>query len=288
MQKPIIIKSPRIIKKNILNLKSQKKKIGFVPTMGALHSGHLSLIRRARKENDIVVVSIFVNPTQFGPNEDYEQYPRPFKEDVKKCSECNVDFIFYPAVKDMYPEDFLTYVEVTKLSNILCGASRPGHFKGVTTVVLKLFNIVQPDIAYFGLKDYQQYIIIKKMVKDLNIDIKIKGLPIIRDRDGLALSSRNQYLSSDERKDALLLYRALIEAKKMILSGERNTSKVKKMIYNILLSGKYIKKKNIDYVAVIHPESLEELNIIDRRCVIALAVWVGKARLIDNMEVRVK
>jgi len=288
MKKPIIIRSPRIITNTISNLKSRKKKIGFVPTMGALHKGHLSLIEKARKENDIVVVSIFVNPTQFGPNEDYERYPRPFKEDVKKCSECKVDFIFYPSVKDMYPEGFLTYVEVTRLSNILCGAFRPGHFRGVTTVVLKLFNIIQPDIAYFGLKDYQQYIIIKKMAKDLNMDIKIKGLPIIRDKDGLALSSRNQYLSADERKDALLLYKSLMEAKKMILSGEVNSSKIKKRIYKILLSGKYIRKKNIDYVAIIHPESLEKLDIIDKQCVIALAVRIGKARLIDNMWVKVR
>jgi len=288
MNKPIIIKAPKLLNREILKLKQKRKKIGFVPTMGALHNGHLSLIKQARKENDIVVVSIFVNPTQFGPNEDYDRYPRPFNEDVAKCRQCQVDFIFSPSIKNIYPQGYLTYVEVEKLSNLLCGAFRRGHFRGVTTVVLKLFNIVQPDIAYFGLKDYQQYVIIKKMVSDLNLNIKIKGMPIVRDKDGLALSSRNQYLTSEERKDALLLYKSLLNAKKLILNGERNPKKVKKFIYKTLLSGKFIKRKNIDYISIVNPDTLEELPIIEKKCVIALAVWVGKARLIDNISVNIK
>lgn len=288
MDKLKIISSPKVINLKLKKLKEEGKRIGFVPTMGALHKGHISLIKKARAENDIVVVSIFVNPTQFGPNEDYLRYPRPFKEDVKICKENGVDYIFNPEVKDMYPDNYLTFVKVEKISDILCGAFRKGHFRGVATVVLKLFNIIQPDIAYFGLKDYQQFIIIKKMVKDLNLNIKLKGMPTVRDYDGLALSSRNQYLSPEERKDATLLYKSLVYGRDLIMKGERSSKKIKKEIYKILLSGKFIKRKNIDYVSIVEPETLEEIKVIKDKCVILLAVWVGKARLIDNMEVRVK
>jgi len=281
------IKSIKILKDELKKLKLKGKSIGFVPTMGALHNGHLALIKEARKENDIVVVSIFVNPTQFGPNEDYLRYPRPFKEDVKKCKEAEVDYIFAPDVETMYPDDYLTFVKVEKLSDILCGAFRKNHFRGVATVVLKLFNIVKPDIAYFGLKDYQQFIIIKKMIEDLNLDIKIKGVPTVRDLDGVALSSRNTYLSKEEREEATLLYKSLLGAKDLILNGERNIKKIKKFIYKKLTSGKIIKKKNIDYISIVHPEKLEELKYIEKEAVIALAVWVGKARLIDNIKIKI-
>jgi pantoate--beta-alanine ligase len=282
-----VIKSIKILKDELKKLKLKGKSIGFVPTMGALHNGHLALIKEARKENDIVVVSIFVNPTQFGPNEDYLRYPRPFKEDVKKCKEAEVDYIFAPDVETMYPDDYLTFVKVEKLSDILCGAFRKNHFRGVATVVLKLFNIVKPDIAYFGLKDYQQFIIIKKMIEDLNLDIKIKGIPTVRDLDGVALSSRNTYLSKEEREEATLLYKSLLGAKDLILNGERNSKKIKKFIYKKLTSGKIIKKKNIDYISIVHPEKLEELKYIEKEAVIALAVWVGKARLIDNIKIKI-
>jgi len=281
------IKSIKILKDELKKLKLKGKSIGFVPTMGALHNGHLALIKEARKENDIVVVSIFVNPTQFGPNEDYLRYPRPFKEDVKKCKEAEVDYIFAPDVETMYPDDYLTFVKVEKLSDILCGAFRKNHFRGVATVVLKLFNIVKPDIAYFGLKDYQQFIIIKKMIEDLNLDIKIKGIPTVRDLDGVALSSRNTYLSKEEREEATLLYKSLLGAKDLILNGERNSKKIKKFIYKKLTSGKIIKKKNIDYISIVHPEKLEELKYIEKEAVIALAVLVGKARLIDNIKIKI-
>ncbi len=288
MKEPKVIKNPVRMKKELEKWRKKGGKIGFVPTMGALHNGHLSLIKKAREENDIVVVSIFVNPTQFGPNEDYEKYPRPFKDDFSMCKEEKVDYIFNPDVKDIYPEGYLTYVEVQDLSDILCGQYRPGHFRGVATIVLKLFNIIQPTIAYFGLKDYQQYVIINKMVKDLNLDVKIKGLPIVREKDGLALSSRNQYLSEEERRDALLLYKSLVQAKELIESGEYNTRKVIKHMYRILLSGQLIKKKNIDYIEIVDKNSLKSLSYIEKECIILLAVWIGKARLIDNMEVKVK
>jgi len=288
MKAPKVVNNPTQMRNELENWRKKGKKIGFVPTMGALHNGHISLIKKARKDNDIVVVSIFVNPTQFGPDEDYEKYPRPFKNDFNKCKEHKVDYIFHPTVRSMYPKDYLTYVEVKELSGLLCGKYRPIHFKGVTTIVLKLFNIVQPTTAYFGLKDYQQYIIIKKMVQDLNLDIKIQGMPIVREKDGLALSSRNQYLSGEDRKKALRLYKALVTAKKLIIDGERNTKIVKKIIYRILVIKKGIKRRNIDYIDIVNPDNLKSLDYIEKRCLIALAVWIGKARLIDNMEVKVK
>ncbi len=278
-----IIKIPDKIYRKIKLLKLKNKKIGFIPTMGALHKGHLSLIRQARKENDIVIVSIFINPTQFAQEEDYKSYPRVKKQDTEKCKKEKVDFIFYPDEKMIYPDGYLTYVEVSGLSDLLCGRFRGNHFKGVTTIVLKLLNIVDPDIAYFGLKDYQQYIIIKKMVHDLNFNIKIKGMPLIRQPDGMAMSSRNKYLNNEERSDALLLSQSLFHAKKLIKNGEKNIKKLKKDIYRILLSGRFIKKRNIDYISFIHPDTLEDLKDMDKHCVIALAVRIGRSRLIDNI-----
>ncbi len=261
-------------------LKKRGKTIGLVPTMGALHEGHLSLMRRARKENDVVVSSIFVNPIQFGPHEDYKKYPRDFKKDERLAKGAGVHAIFYPDVKEVYPEGHSTFVEVEGMSNILCGLSRPGHFKGVTTVVAKLFNIVQPDIAYFGQKDAQQTFIIKKMVMDLNMGLKIKVMPIVREKDGLAMSSRNVYLSQGERQDAAVLFSSLQMAADMIKSGEIISTRIISAIRDMI--GKK-KTTRIDYVSIVDPSNLKEVKRISRGVMIVLAVWVGKTRLIDNI-----
>lgn len=279
-----IIKSPIIMQQKIRELKKDKK-IGFVPTMGALHDGHLTLVRKSKEENNITVVSIFVNPKQFGPNEDFASYPRTFESDKEKLEKEGVDFLFYPDVNDMYPEDYSTSVEVTSdITKKLCGRKRPGHFKGVTTVVAKLFNIVLPDNAYFGLKDYQQYVIIKRMVKDLNFSINIVGVPIVRESDGLAMSSRNKYLSPDERKDAVLIYTSLLEAKKLIENGIKSAYIIKKEIENILVRSRFSK---IDYVEIVDPETLKSVDNISKTVLIAIACYFGKARLIDNMLIEV-
>jgi len=278
-----IIRSIKKMQQIAVNLKLKKKKIGLVPTMGALHEAHMTLIRAAKKENDIVIVSIFVNPAQFGPNEDYKTYPRTLNQDAEKCKKEKVDYIFHPDADKMYVKTHQTYVEVEKLSSILEGKFRPTHFKGVTTIVLKLLNITMPDRAYFGLKDYQQYVIIKKMLENLNICGIIKGMPLVREKDGLAMSSRNRYLSAEERKDALLISKALFFAKNLIKKGRKDSKTIIKEIYNILLKGKLIKTKNIDYVSIIHPDTLQEMKLIKGKCVIVLAIRIGKARLIDNI-----
>ncbi len=257
--------------------------ISFVPTMGALHEGHISLIRKAKEKGEFLIVSIFVNPTQFSPGEDYRTYPRNIKKDAQKCRKEKVDFIFYPGAKKIYPENHLAYVEVAKLSKILEGKFRPTHFKGVTTIVLKLFNIIMPDKAYFGLKDYQQYIIIKKMVENLNLCVILLGMPLVRKKDGLAMSSRNKYLNKKEREDALLLSKALFHAKDLIKKGEKRSKIIIKEIYKILVTGAFIKKKDIDYVSIIHPDTLDEMSYLNNHCVIALAVRIGRTRLIDNI-----
>jgi pantoate--beta-alanine ligase len=277
-----IIKKPIILAKTIEKFKLKGKTIGFVPTMGALHEGHLSLIRAARKENKIVVVSIFVNPAQFGPKEDLKKYPRPIKNDFKLCKEEKVDYIFFPGAKGMYPENFSTYVNVGGLSETLCGKHRSGHFQGVATVVLKLFNIIQPDVAYFGQKDAQQEIIIKRMAEDLNIPVKIKVMPTIRANDGLALSSRNVYLSKNERQDALVLFKALNLARLLIKGGARDSSRIISRMKQIINQKKSAK---INYIAVVDTASLKPLKIVSGECLIALAVCIGKTRLIDNIVV---
>jgi len=269
-----------------LKLKARGKSIGLVPTMGALHEGHLSLVARARKANDIVVVSLFVNPTQFGPNEDYLRYPRPFNKDKELCKKAGVNYLFAPSVNEMYPEGYLTYVQVEKMSALLCGAFRPGHFRGVTTVVAKLFNIVQPDNAYFGRKDYQQLKIIERMASDLNLPVTIVGCPIVREESGLARSSRNQYLSEQERESASRIYRSLqagkeLTEKKNIHSSRRILQKVTSMINEI-------PGAKIDYVCVCDADTLEPVPAVKHPVVIAVAVWVGKTRLIDNMLAGVK
>ncbi len=262
-----------------LNLLKTGKEVGFVPTMGYLHEGHLSLIRRARSENDVVVVSIFVNPTQFGPNEDFDRYPRDLRRDEELCKREGVDFIFYPSVEEMYPEGFSTFVEVEKLTENLCGKSRPGHFRGVATVVTKLLNIVHPTRAYFGEKDFQQLQVIKRLVRDLNIPVEIVGCPIVREEDGLAMSSRNVYLNKEERKSALSLYQGLRLAKELFERGERNPSVIRKKVKEFILSHP---KTKIDYVEIVSPEDLKPVKEVKEGDVIALAVFVGKTRLIDN------
>lgn len=278
-----LVTSPEKMQVLSENLRLRGKHIGFVPTMGALHDGHLSLIRAARKASDIVVVSIFVNPIQFGPKEDYRKYPRNLEKDRKLLKNLGVDIVFVPKVKDIFKEGFDTFVEVPKLSKKLCGTSRPGHFRGVTTIVIKLFNIVNPYIAFFGFKDFQQQVIIKKMVKDLNMDIKIISLPIVRESDGLAMSSRNMYLSKKERKSALVLRKSLLLAKKMIGSGESSPSKVKKAMKRLIRKEPPVK---LDYLSICNPETLEEVKRLNGQSLIALAAYVGRARLIDNITVK--
>jgi len=256
------------------------KSIGFVPTMGALHEGHLSLIRKARTDTDWVVVSIFVNPIQFGPREDFKKYPRSLKQDTRLCSKEGVDVIFYPDTKQMYPAGYKTYLTVQELSDCLCGKSRPGHFKGVTTVIMKLFNIVRPDIAYFGQKDAQQAIIIKKMAADLNTPVRIRIMPTIREREGLALSSRNIYLNTEERKEALVLSQSLKLAKRLIRAGRTDAAWIIRNMRRLILEKK---KARINYIAIVDAENLKPISRITDRCLIALAVWVGKTRLIDNI-----
>ncbi len=253
--------------------------VGLVPTMGALHEGHVSLIRECRKRCDFLVVSIFVNPSQFGPSEDFKKYPRNFKKDAEICRANGVDLIFNPSVKEMYPAGFETYVNLEKLPNHLCGLKRPGHFRGVATVVLKLFNIIQPDVAVFGKKDYQQFGVIGKMVRDLNVPVKVIACETVRTRSGLAVSSRNRFLSSSEIKNAALLRKALLAGGKMAKKN-KSPSAIKKKIKAMLLKT----KGKIDYVSVCDRETLEELSEIRERCLIALAVKIGRARLIDNIE----
>jgi pantoate--beta-alanine ligase len=262
------------------SIRQEGKNIGLVPTMGYLHEGHLSLIRILRSQCDILVVSIFINPTQFGPNEDLKKYPRDFEWDETLCQEEKVDVIFYPEVKDIYPIDYLTYVNVEKVSDVLCGSSRPGHFKGVATIVAKLFNIVNPHLAVFGQKDYQQVQIIKQMTKDLNFDIKILTAPIVREEDGLALSSRNKYLSSEERKSANVIYRSLQHAKDLVTSGIDCVEKIKEEMRKMILDQPYTR---IDYVAIVDPGDLSPIDQIQKKILIALAVFVGSTRLIDNI-----
>ena len=270
--------------RNVLALERKaNRSIALVPTMGFLHEGHLSLIREARQKNDIVVVSIFVNPTQFGPNEDLETYPRDINKDSTLCEKEGVDYIFHPSVEEMYGEDYATYVITeSDITSKLCGASREGHFKGVMSVVTKLFNIIEPDHAYFGRKDYQQVAVIKKMVRDLNIPVEIIDCPIVREADGLAMSSRNTYLTPEERKDALVLNQSLNEGKERILDGEKNKQVI---VQEILDKINEIPYSEIDYVEILDATTLENIEVIDRPVVIALAVTIGKPRLIDNIVV---
>lgn len=258
--------------------------IGLVPTMGALHAGHVSLIRAARWETGFVVVSIFVNPMQFGPTEDFSRYPRPFEQDVKVCTAEGVDLIFHPEAETLYPEGFHSYVEVGELQDGLCGAARPGHFRGVATVVLKLLNIVQPDLAFLGQKDAQQARIIQQMVVDLNLPLEIKVQPIVREADGLALSSRNQYLDADQRPEATVLYQSLEEVRELVKAGERDAGK---LIQNMKARIAEAPGAHLDYAAVVAFDTLKPLERLHGEVLVALAVYFGTTRLIDNILLRV-
>jgi len=263
--------------------RKNKKLIGFVPTMGYLHEGHLSLIRKARRECDEVIVSIFINPTQFGRGEDYHSYPRDLKRDIALSEKEKVNVIFAPSVEEMYPEGYSTFVQVEgRLSSVLEGASRPGHFRGVCTVLVKLFNIINPDISFFGEKDFQQALIVKKMIEDLNIDTRIVLLPTVREEDGLAMSSRNSYFNEEERKAAVILYRSLKKAKKWIDQGERNSFRIIQKMKDFIAKEPLAR---IDYIAIVDSRSLEEVEQVEGGNLIALAVYIGKVRLIDNMRV---
>ena len=281
-----IVRSPKKMQKICGGLKREGKIIGFVPTMGYLHKGHLSLIRIAKKRSDVLVVSVFVNPTQFGPKEDFKRYPRDFKRDrfLLESRLRRDDFVFSPRIKDMYPEGYLTYVNVDKITHELEGATRPGHFQGVTTVVAKLFNVVQPDIAVFGQKDAQQAVVLKKMVDDLNYGIKMIIAPTVRERDGLATSSRNVYLSKEEREQAKVLYQALRQAKEMIKKRERKASNIVSKMRTLINKQPLA---DIDYIAITDANSLELLNKLKGEVLISLAVRFGKTRLIDNIKMKV-
>lgn len=275
-----VVTSITDIKQKIKAFKKEQLTIGFIPTMGALHEGHLSLVREAKRENDKVVVSVFVNPLQFGETEDFSQYPRTFDNDCAFLSKEGVDIAFHPSVTEMYPKVFCTSLILNNLEDKLCGKSRPGHFRGVALVVLKLFNLVKPDCAYFGQKDFQQTVVIKRMVSDLDIDINIRVLPTIRDKEGLALSSRNAYLNETEKRDAICLYRALTMAKSMVSTGVVDTKEIiqemEKVIHNY-------KTAHIDYISIVNPETLEEVQKVRSGDIAALAVKIGRTRLIDNI-----
>ena len=272
-----IITDIKELKKELLSYK--EKSLALVATMGYLHEGHLSLIRAAKKENDKIIVSIFVNPMQFGVNEDLDKYPRDLKRDSKLCEEEGVDILFCPSVSDMYPQGFCSYVDMNSLTDNLCGASRPGHFRGVCTVLIKLFNITGANRAYFGQKDAQQCAVVKRMVKDLNLDIEIKICPIVREEDNLAKSSRNVYLDTRQRNSALCLSRALSLAKKMIDEGEKEVKKIKAVMMKELEKER---EARLDYLSIVDPKSMQDLDEIKDEVLVALAVFIGKTRLIDN------
>jgi pantoate--beta-alanine ligase len=274
-----IINTIEEIREQVKQWKREGKSVGFVPTMGYLHEGHQRLIERAHKENDKVVVSIFVNPTQFGPSEDLESYPRDLERDSKLCEEAGADLIFHPEVTQMYADDACTYVDMDGLTKTLCGKSRPIHFKGVCIVVSKLFNIVTPDRAYFGQKDAQQLAVINRMVRDLNFGIEIVGCPIIREEDGLAKSSRNTYLSMEERKSAVVLSQGLAKGKEAIVEGEKSANQVKNIIREVIEIEPLAK---VDYVEVVNFDNIEPIDTIKGNILVAVAVYIGKTRLIDN------
>ncbi len=278
-----IVKSPREMSSISSKARQMGKTIAFVPTMGFFHEGHLSLMREGRRRGDLLVVSLFVNPTQFGPSEDFEMYPRDFERDRRMAEEVGVDVLFAPEAIEMYPPDHQTIVRVDKVTQGLCGRSRPTHFQGVTTVVNMLFNIVMPHVAIFGQKDYQQLVTIKQMVKDLHMDIEILGMPTVREPDGLAMSSRNTYLQPKEREVAPLLYRSLERARGLLEKGERRAERILGEVFHILGSEPLIK---IDYVELCDSTTLEKVSEIKGEVVIALAAFVGKTRLIDNLVYR--
>ncbi len=279
------IESKEALRRAVSDARRSGQTIGLVPTMGFLHQGHLSLIHRARKENDLVVVSIFVNPTQFGPDEDLDTYPRDIERDTAMMNDAKVDLVFLPAADQLYPQGYATYVEVQgAMTQTLCGRSRPGHFRGVTTIVSKLFHLVAPHRAYFGQKDAQQVAVIGQMAKDLEFDIEIVACPTVREADGLALSSRNAYLSPRQRKDAVVLSASLFEAEKMVAGGEHRAAAVIRHISARIGS---VPDANIDYIAALNAETLADLETLTGEVLIAVAVRLGRTRLIDNIRLTV-
>jgi len=267
------------------SVRCEGRSIGFVPTMGALHHGHASLMRAARAACDRVVVSVFVNPTQFGPREDFERYPRTLDADRALCERERVDVLFTPTVTDLYPAGAATVVDVGPLDTVLCGASRPGHFRGVATVVAKLFVIVSPHRAYFGQKDYQQTVVVRRVAEDLGFGVEVVVCPTVREPGGLAASSRNAYLAPEERKTAGSLFQALSEAARIIRMGERSAGKIREAL-EVILGGQA--GGRVEYIALVHPETLEPVERLTGRVVVALAVWIGATRLIDNIVIEVK
>jgi len=275
-----IVRSIKNIREAVSRVRSRGFKVALVPTMGYLHDGHLSLVRIARRRADYVVVSIFINPTQFGPREDLVRYPRNMRQDRALLTKAGVDILFYPSVRALYPEGYRTYVEVTGLSRVLCGSSRPGHFRGVATIVLKLFNIIKPDLAVFGRKDFQQSVIIRRMVRDLDVAVRIITGPTVREKSGLAMSSRNDYLTAVLRRDAAIIYQALLRVRTRFRKGETAdpkslTGMIKKMIGN--------RGGRVDYVSVVDPDRLASVKKAKRGDLIAVAAVFGKTRLIDNI-----
>jgi pantoate--beta-alanine ligase len=275
-----VVKTIESVRKLVKAVRRDGKKIGLVPTMGALHIGHVSLIEAAVKSCDFVVVSIFVNPTQFGPGEDFEKYPRPLEADLEICQKAKVDVVFVPTPEEMYQSENYTWVNVEKLTEKLCGRSRPGHFRGVTTVCAKLFNIVTPDNAFFGQKDAQQSIVIKKMVADLNMPLEIVICPTVRESDGLAVSSRNQYLNKQQRQDAVYLYKSLQKSLEIVNAGTNDTKEIISEMKEILNQKSSIE---IEYVNIVSYETLEDIDKIAGQVLVAVAVKLGPARLIDNI-----
>ncbi len=278
-----VIKTIQAMKERSSQARVEGEVIVFVPTMGFFHEGHLSLMREGRKLGDLLVVSLFVNPTQFGPNEDFKNYPRDFESDRKMAEGVGTDILFAPEAGEMYPPDHQTLVRVEKVTQNLCGRSRPTHFQGVTTVVAMLFEIVVPHVAIFGEKDYQQLVTIKQMVRDLHMNVEVVGMPTVREADGLAMSSRNSNLLPEERKAALSLYRSLQKAEELLQKGERNTDQILQEMKRILQAEPLV---NIDYAQVCDARTLEDVNRIEGDVVVALAAYLGKTRLIDNLVFR--
>jgi pantoate--beta-alanine ligase len=274
-----LIESVSEMQQLALMAKGEGKSIALIPTMGYLHAGHASLMHEGRRRCDLLVTSIFVNPAQFGAGEDFDSYPRDLERDMAIAAEAGVDLIFAPKASDMYPAGYQTWVDVDTLTLPLCGASRPGHFRGVTTVVCKLFNIIQPTLAFFGKKDFQQLAVIRQMASDLNMPLVVVGMPIVREEDGLAMSSRNAYLSPEERQKALCLSRALAAARSAYKAGERNVSVLRRMVVETIGAEK---TPIIDYADFRHGTTLQEIDIADQQTLLALAVKIGKTRLIDN------
>ena len=276
--KPVIIKS---VSEMIKVSRSIKTSIGFVPTMGYLHEGHLSLVKKAKQETETVVVSIYVNPSQFAPNEDLDKYPRSFERDIQLLAELDVDYVFFPDNQEMYPEGYKTWITVEKISKILCGKFRSTHFRGVATIVAKLMNIVNADFMFMGEKDYQQIVVLEQMIKDLNFKTRIVRCLLIREKDGIAMSSRNKYLSSQQRNDALCLYQSLLKAQKKYKEGLTESADIIKKMKELIESCNGV----VDYIDVIDPNSLKAISSLHKGCRILVAVKIGKTRLIDNIEI---